>query len=178
MRYPARMTDKTFMAEEQKEQVLEALLEKPVRHAAARKVKVSPLKLQKEMDADDDFATAVYQAEQVGLGAAESAAWDRAVEGVKSYVLHAGRPQYVINEEGESVPLVERKYSDKLLELILKSRMADTYGDKAKLEVTGAQVLIAPTNTNLDSFRDMLKAHKDNINGETDDEETEGEDLI
>jgi len=156
-----------------KDFVLEALLEKPVLHSAAKAVGVSPIALQKAMDADDEFAQDVDMAMQIGVGAAEGAAWDRAVEGAKSHVFQNGRQVMVIDEEtGDTVPLIEYKYSDRLLELILKARKSEVYGDKAKLEVTGQSVLIAPTTTNLEDFRDLLNKHRDNLQEDSDDDTT------
>ena len=156
----------TEITEDIKEFVLEALLEKPVLHSAAKSLGLSPLALQRAMDRDPEFSTDVEMAMQIGVGAAEGAAWDRAVEGAKSPVFQNGKQVMVIDEDGFSVPLIEYKFSDKLLELILKSRKSEVYGDKAKLEVSGASVLIAPTSTGLEDFRDMLKKHNDSLNSD------------
>lgn len=153
-----------------KDMILEFLMDKPVLHAAAKSVGVSPLALQRELDRDEQFALHVSEAMQIGNGAAESAMWDRAVNGVTHYVLDRGKPVFVIDEEtGESVQLVEKRYSDKMLELFLKAKMPETYGDRAKLEIEGSSVLIAPANADLDSFRNMLAKHKEDAAKEASD---------
>ncbi len=147
-----------------KDMILEFLLTKPVLHSAARSVSVSPLLLQRELDRDAEFALNVEEATKIGLGAAESAAWDRAVDGVTHYVLDKGRPVMVIDETtGESTQLIEKRYSDKMLDLILKSKMPEIYGERAKLEIEGGSVLIAPAAADLDTFRDMLAGHKEKM---------------
>lgn len=147
-----------------KDMILEFLLVKPVLHSAAQSVGVSPLLLQRELDRDEEFALHVEEATKIGLGAAESAAWDRAVDGVTHYVLDKGKPVMVIDEvTGQSVQLIEKRYSDKMLDLILKSKMPEVYGERAKLEIEGGSVLIAPAATDLDTFRDMLAGHKENM---------------
>lgn len=160
LRYVGPMTD--ISLPDVKDMILEFLMDKPVLHAAAKSVGVSPLALQREMDRDEEFALHISEATQIGMGAAESAAWDRAVDGVTHYVLDRGKPVFVIDEEsGESVQLIEKKYSDKMLELILKAKMPEVYGERAKLEIEGSSVLVAPANATLDAFRDMLSKHKE-----------------
>lgn len=152
------------ISEDIKDLFLETLMDTPIMHTASKAVGVSPLAMQKLIDADQEFANDVEIAMQIGIGAAEGAAWERAVEGSKSYVYQNGKQVMTIDEKtGRSVPLVEYKFSDKLLELILKARKSEVYGDKAKLEVTGASVLVAPPTADLEGFRELLKQHRDGL---------------
>lgn len=154
------MTQEPLM-DEVKDVILEALVEKPILHSAAKAAGLSPLELRRAIDNDDQFARYVDEAVQIGKGAAENAIWERGVNGVKSPVVHSGKIVMVICEEsGESVPLMEVKYSDKMLELYAKSQMRDVYGDKAKLEIEGTAVLVAPATANLGDFREMLAKHR------------------
>lgn len=59
-------------------------------------------------------------------------AWRRATQGDESYVVSAGKLVY--GPDGK--PLMERKRSDRLLELLLKARMPE-FRDKQQVEVSG-----------------------------------------
>lgn len=167
------MTQEPLM-DEIKEVILEALVEKPVLNAAARSAGISPMELHLAIQNDELFARETELAIQIGKGEAEDALWERGVVGLKSPVIHGGKIVMVIDEEsGESKPLMEAKFSDKLLELYLKSQMSETYGDRAKLEVEGTAVLIAPATPDLDGFRDMLSAHRQKAQDGDSEDDTE-----
>lgn len=147
--------------QEIKDVILEELAEKPVLNSAARAAGIKPIELHRALENDEVFAREVEIAIQIGKGEAEAALWERGVVGLRSPVVHGGKIVMVIDEEtGESKPLMEVKYSDKLLELYLKSQLSETYGEKAKIEVEGTAVLVAPATPDLDGFRDMLAAHR------------------
>ncbi len=103
-------------------------------------------------DKDAAFKTQLPDVEQDANEALESAAYDRAVQGVPSFVVSMGRMVYeeipVLNKDGtpkldhegkqimlRGKPLIERKYSDSLLTTLLKARMPEKY--KERLEHTG-----------------------------------------
>lgn len=154
------MTQEPLM-DEIKEVILEALTEKPVLNSAARAAGIKPIELHKALEEDEHFAREVEVAQQIGKGEAENALWERGVVGLRSPVIHGGKIVMIIDEEsGESRPLMEAKFSDKLLELYLKSQMSDVYGERSKIEVEGTAVLIAPKTPDLEGFRDMLSAHR------------------
>jgi len=157
--YLRRMTHE--LIDDVKDMILEELAERPLLNAAARAVGIKPIDLRRAIDADAAFEAAVGEAINIGKGEAEIALWERGVKGMKSPVVHGGKIVMVIDEEsGQSVPLMECKYSDKLLELYLKSQMSETYGERSKVEIEGTAVLVAPATPDLDSFRDMLSAHR------------------
>lgn len=60
-------------------------------------------------------------------------AWRRATQGDESYVVSAGKLVY--GPDGK--PLMERKRSDRMLELLLKARMPE-FRDKQQVEVSGS----------------------------------------
>lgn len=152
------------LTDEVKGWVLEELMKKPVLIHAARELGLNPLELRRAIDEDEDFAALVSEAEEIGVQNAEEAAWDRGVNGVTTIVYKNGAPVMIVDPEtGETKMQTETKHSDKLLELVLKSR-DDRYGDRQKIEMTGQQVLVVPQVDSLEDFRDMLINHK---NGES-----------
>lgn len=76
-----------------------------------------------------DWAGAVEQAN----AALECEAWRRAVEGTPRGVFQKG--ERVMDHDGQ--PATEQQYSDRLLEVLLRSRLSDRYGDKKQIEVRG-----------------------------------------
>lgn len=158
--YIASMTG-FVLSEDMKGWVLDELLKKPILLHAARELDIDPLKLKRAIDRDEEFSVLVEEAMEIGVQNAENAAWDRGVDGIETIVYKNGMPVMVIDPiTGESAVLKERKYSDKLLELVLKSR-DDRYGDRQKIELSGQQVLVVPEVDNLEQFREMLMKHKE-----------------
>lgn len=156
-----------------KEVILEKLLDAPLsQNAIAREVGISPLDLMRAIRADAQFAEEFNEAMEIGLKGAEHAAWTRAVEGITEPVLSNGRPVFMIDREtGQSKMLMKTVYSDRMLDRILTSRLSEVYGERAKLDVQGAGVLIAPTIGSMDEFRDLLKQHRDQENQNADEGE-------
>ena len=151
----------TILTDDVKDWVLEELMKKPVLIHVARVLDLNPLELKRAIAEDEDFAAQVEEAESIGVQNAEEAAWNRGVDGVKSIVYKDGVPVIIVDPEtGNNTILKKVKYSDKLLELVLKSR-DDRYGDRQKIEVSGQQVLVVPEVNNLEQFREMLTKHKD-----------------
>lgn len=93
----------------------------------------------KEFDEDYKDADAAF------VDTIEREAIRRAKDGVLEPVVSRGQLVMVKNEDGKMEPLMQRKYSDGLMALILKGRRRDIYGDKqqieqtTKLDVTGAK---------------------------------------
>lgn len=103
---------------------------------------------------DAAFAEQLPDAESDANDTLEQAAYDRAVNGVPSYVVSQGKIVYEdipdTDENGNPKldkqnnplmkrgnPLIERKYSDALLTTLLKARMPHKYKDQTKVEHTG-----------------------------------------
>lgn len=96
---------------------------------------------------DEAFADAWALAVSEAADGLEEAALKRAVEGTVEYQVHQGQVIYhqyppghpragevMIDEDGHPIPLVKRRYSDKLLALMLKAKRPEEYGDKVKME--------------------------------------------
>jgi len=105
-------------------------------------------------DSDEAFKAALSEAQEEADDTLEYAAYDRAVQGVPSYVVSQGKLVYeefpVLDENGEQQrdelgrlivkrgdPIIERKYSDSLLTTLLKARMPEKYKDRQQHEHTG-----------------------------------------
>jgi len=105
-------------------------------------------------DHDEAFKAQLPDIELEVEDTLELAAYERAVNGVPTFVVSQGHMVYQeipkLDEHGEQViefgkpvylrglPLVERKYSDTLLTTLLKARMPEKYKDKQAIEHTGA----------------------------------------
>ena len=57
----------------------------------------------------------------------EGEIWRRGVEGIDKPIFYQGKPVATVKE-----------YSDRMLELLARGHMPERYGDKAKVELTGA----------------------------------------
>jgi hypothetical protein len=80
-----------------------------------------------------EFASLWAEAEEQANAVIEREAWRRAVEGCERGVFQKG--QRVIDHDGK--PATERAYSDRLLEVLLRSRLASRYGDRKQIELKG-----------------------------------------
>lgn len=99
---------------------------------------------------DPDFAYAWIDAKRRANHALEAEARRRAVEGVKEPVFH----------KGEIVGSVT-KYSDKMLELVLKAEMPEKYKDAQLGDSTSSGVLVVPrSNRNADNEVDITEWEK------------------
>ena len=77
----------------------------------------------------------------------EAEAHRRAVEGVDEPVIYQGMPTTVTGEDGRQRMLTVKRYSDSLLQLLLKGNMPDKYRENAKVDVSHSAaggVLIVP----------------------------------
>lgn len=95
---------------------------------------------------DSDFADAWEHAILESTEALEAEARRRAQQGVQKVVVQKGQIVMVpVNAKGEvvpeespdfvgMVPLIERVYSDRLMEVLLKGRNPETFGDKMKVQ--------------------------------------------
>lgn len=102
-------------------------------------------------DHDESFKAKLPSAKEEACDTLELAAYERAVKGVPSHVVSNGRVVYVevpvldkegketFDEEGRPIikrePLLERKYSDALLSLLLKSNLPEKYKDRREEQV-------------------------------------------
>lgn len=82
---------------------------------------------------DEDYADRFQAARDDFADRLESEARRRAIDGVKRYVVSAGKLVY--GEDGR--PLIEHVYSDSLLSQMLKAHRRELYGDRATHEITG-----------------------------------------
>jgi hypothetical protein len=103
---------------------------------------------------DPEFAAQLEEAKFEACDTLEYAAYERAVKGVESYVVSMGRVVYEdvpaldengkpkLDKHGEPImrrgkPIKERKFSDTLLQTLLKANMPEKYKDKQAIEHTG-----------------------------------------
>lgn len=93
----------------------------------------------------------------------ESEVHRRAVEGYDEPVVYKGMVMSEIDDEtGKHKPVTVKKYSDRLLEILIKGRKAIYRGD-AQVNINageGAGVLVVPDQIDQQSWSDMIKAQQ------------------
>lgn len=129
-----------------------ALREYPVMRHACEASGVSRTTAWQARKDDPEFDTACEEAMQEGIDKAEREAYRRGVHGWHEPVIHQGEmkyqhvfeagedgkviPKVALDENGQPIPLTVNKFSDPLLQFVLKGRRRETYGDRT--ELTGA----------------------------------------
>jgi hypothetical protein len=101
----------------------------------ARALGITPGTIRDWRRQDLDFDQMCIEAESVVNDQLEREAIRRAVRGVLEPVLYKG--EVVMHRDevtGASEPLMQRRYSDGLLQFLLKGRRSEIYGDKTKVE--------------------------------------------
>lgn len=88
---------------------------------------------------DKEFSDLWDEAEQYAADRLEREAWRRAVDGVDEPVFH----------KGEVVGHV-RKYSDRMLEILLKGHRGEKYVEKRQVEHSGGVAVVAVTDVDED----------------------------
>ena len=115
-----------------------------------------PLRLvMEEMDDDPAFKEAVNRALSHLTAVGEQELFRRAVHGTESYVTSQGRLVRIPDPDlpGNTVPLIERKYSDTLLTQLMKARARDTYGDKVEVHHRHSGHIAVPVISAADLMR-------------------------
>jgi len=98
---------------------------------------------------DPDFDQMCVEAESVVTDQLEREAIRRAARGVLEPVVHRGEVvMYTNPETGAEEPLMQRRYSDGLLQFLLRGRRAEVYGDRTRVE--------GSVGLDLDGSRDAL----------------------
>ncbi len=127
---------------------LAALAEWPVVTHACETAGVATRTAYRARETDSEFADAWAKALEDGVDKAEAEAWRRAVIGVDEPVIHKG--QLAVGPDG--TPLTIRRYSDRLLELLLRGRRKSVYS--TRIEQTGADgAPLLPANENERAMR-------------------------
>lgn len=93
----------------------------------------------------EGFTQKWADAKAASVDALEQEARRRAIEGVERHKFHNGKPimRTVVLPDGEktSVPYVEREYSDRMLEVLLKANMPEKYKDRSSVDHSGTVTL-------------------------------------
>jgi hypothetical protein len=107
--------------------------------AAAALVPVSRETVYAWRDEDEGFPARLADAQEEFADRLEHEARRRAIEGVKDYVVSAGRLVYIDDpgNPGRQIPLVRQVFSDTLLLAMLKAKRPAEYKDRAAHEITG-----------------------------------------
>ena len=96
------------------------------------------------MKDNEDYQTAFREARSRAIDLLEQEAIRRAYHGVDEPVFHQGQLCYRaedLDENGKPqpgvTPLAIRRYSDRLMEILLRGNKPDIYRDRSSVEVTG-----------------------------------------
>jgi hypothetical protein len=100
--------------------------------AACMQAGISHSIVYKWQEHDEEFSIRFKQANQDANWILFGEAWRRAIQGDEEYVVSAGKLVY--GPDGK--PLVNRKKSDRMLELLLKARLPE-FRDKQSIEHSG-----------------------------------------
>ena len=135
------------------------------------------------MDDDGNLLVAEFHeawdaALEIGNDYLEQEAQRRAVAGYEEPVVHKGIQAFVrdattgeleLDENGKPIPLTIRRYSDRLLEVLLKARRPETFRENMKLEahVTGGVLAIPQSDQANLSAEDWAARFRDNQDGKT-----------
>ena len=84
------------------------------------------------------FAAAFEDAAEMAADVLEQEAFRRAHDGVEKYVVSNGRVVMYAPDGEEAKPLIERVYSDKLLELLMQARRPEKFRARSDVKVNGA----------------------------------------
>lgn len=118
-----------------KPQILDGLASGLFAGEIAQALGIIPPTIREWRRQDPDFDQMCIEAESIVTDQMEREAIRRAVRGVLEPVV--GKSGVVMYEDpvtGKSEPLMTRKYSDGLLQFLLKGRRSEVYGDKTKVE--------------------------------------------
>jgi hypothetical protein len=83
---------------------------------------------------DKEFDEDCKDADVAFVDTIEKEAIRRGKEGVLEPVISKGVLVMTTDEDGNKAPLMQRKYSDGLIQFVLKGRRRDVYGDKQEIE--------------------------------------------
>lgn len=125
-----------------------------------------------------EFHEAWTAALEIGNDYLEQEAQRRAVEGYDEPVVHKGIQAFVrdpqtgeleLGPDGKPIPLTVRRYSDRLLEVLLKARRPEKFRENMKIEaeVTGGVLAIPQTDQANLSAEDWAARFRDNEDGKT-----------
>ena len=90
-------------------------------------------------------------------------------KGIQAFVRDATTGELELDAEGRPIPLTIRRYSDRLLEVLLKARRPETFRENMKLEahVTGGVLAIPQSDQANLSAEDWAARFRDNQDGKT-----------
>lgn len=125
-----------------------------------------------------EFHEAWDAALQIGNDYLEQEAQRRAVDGYEEPVVHKGIQAFVrdpttgeleLDVNGKPVPLTIRRYSDRMLEILLKARRPDKFRENVKIEaeITGGVLAIPQSDQANLTAEDWAQRFADNADGKT-----------
>lgn len=125
-----------------------------------------------------DFHEAWDAALEIGNDYLEQEAQRRAVEGYEEPVVHKGIQAFVrdpttgeleLDAHGRPIPLTIRRYSDRLLEVLLKARRPEKFRENMKIEaeISGGVLAIPQSDQANLSAEDWAARFRDNEDGKT-----------
>ena len=141
------MANRKKFTDHARQNFLMALRETANVSEAARRAGISRRRAYDVRDVDPVFAAAWKDAVETAIDTLEAEAWRRGKEGWDEPVFYRGE----IQRDAEGKPVTIRKYSDRMLELLLKAHRPEKY--RERYDVSGLP-LSAPTVADLPNMTD------------------------
>jgi len=146
---PTKRPQGVNIPDDLREQIQQDFLDAFVLHGiitrACQEVGIHRSILRRWEEHDEAFALAYNLAKEKVNDLYRDEARRRAVEGVETYVVSQGKVVFVEGEDKRPVPLIERKYSDTMLQFIMKARMPE-YREKSQVDVTSNGMTVGQSN--------------------------------
>jgi len=112
---------------------------------------------------DYPFGELCDEAMKIFADAVEAEVVRRAVEGYDEPIIYKGQIMSELDEEsGKYKPITVKKFSDRLLEVLLKGQKPKYNGD-SQVNIhagEGSGVLVVPASVDADSWSEQIKAHQ------------------
>jgi transposase-like protein len=144
-----------------RDQIQQSFIDAFVQHGivtrACQEVGIHRSILRQWEEHDEEFSLAYNLAKEKVNDIYRDEARRRAVEGTTKYVISQGKIVYVEDENKNIVPLIERQYSDTMLQFIMKARMPE-YREKSQMDITSNGQTVAQGNTSVESILTMQQA--------------------
>lgn len=143
------------------EQIIDLLIENPMIDDACRELDISPMALKRARHLDEALDQDIEDAKEVGADRIEARAYARAMGHDEEQLMWQGKPVQRIDEEGNTIFLTKKLYSDRVLMAMLKAVKPEKYGEKSEITHKGeVGVLAVPEAMTEEAFSTLLNKVK------------------
>lgn len=118
----------------------------------------------------DTLDTLIKDCLDDGFSVLEEEARRRAVDGVKTYVISAGK---LVLDPKTGEPITEQKYSDNVLMFLMRSKKPEIYGERRSVDLSGSVNVQGAGETLLEKLAPIFAGLDELLDNEVDDEGSE-----